>query len=98
MLVLISKGGGDFWRVVLVEVLWKTVTVIPNRNLTMDIGFHDTLHGFQAGQVTGTASLESKLIQQITAMREAILHEIFLYLQKEYDTPDKYRCLNILEG
>ena len=31
-------------------------------------------------------------------MREAVLHEIFLELHKEYDALDRSRCLEILEG
>ena len=30
----------------------------------------------------GTAALEAKLLQQLTAMRETVLFEVFLYLQK----------------
>ena len=46
----------------------------------------------------GTASLEAKLLQQITSTREAVLYKIFLELQKDYDALDRNRCLNILEG
>ena len=31
-------------------------------------------------------------------MREAVLHTIFLDLHKAYDTLDRSRCLEILEG
>ena len=34
----------------------------------------------QAGRGTGTANLEAKLFQQVIAMREAVLHVIFLDL------------------
>ena len=53
----------------IVKVLWKLVTSLLNRRLTATISFHDKLHGFQAGQGTGTAALEAKLLQQLTAMR-----------------------------
>ena len=52
----------------MVKVLWKTV---------MGIQFHGTFHGFCTGRGTGTASLEAKLLQKLTAMREDILYEIF---------------------
>ena len=44
------------------------------------------------------ASLESKLIQNLTGMREAVLHKIFLGLHKAYNAKDRDSCLNILVG
>ena len=67
--VLIPKGGGDHYSIGLVEVVWKVGTVILNRRLTISIGFHGVLHGLRAGCGMGTASLEAKLIQQLTSMR-----------------------------
>ena len=43
-----------------------------------------------------TSALETKLLQQLMAMREAILYELFLDLQKAYDALYQDRCLNIL--
>ena len=37
-------------------------------------------------------------IQQLAAMREEVLYVIFLDLTKAYDTLDRSRCLEILEG
>ena len=54
------------------------------------------LHGLQAGSGTGTASLEAKLFQQVTAMRKAVLFGLFLDIQKAYDALDWDRCLVIL--
>ena len=45
--------------------------------------FHDVLHGFWAGRGIGTATFESKLLQQIMAMREEFLFKVFLGLQKD---------------
>ena len=44
----------------------------------------------------GTAALNSNLIQQLTYMREAVLHEIFLDVLNAYDTLDQERFLDIL--
>ena len=62
------------------------------------IGYHDTLHGFQVGRGTGTANLDTKLLQQLTALREAILHEVLLDLHKTYIALDRNRGLYILYG
>ena len=68
--VLILKGNiRDFWGIVLVEVLWKTMPGLLHRRFTSVIFSHDALHGFQADCGTGTATLEANLIQQLTAMR-----------------------------
>ena len=54
--------------------------------------------GFRAGRGTGTATLESKLLQQLTDMREEVLYVIFLDLTKVFEALDWSRCLDILEG
>ena len=70
------------------EVIWKTMTSLLNHQLMVEIKFHDVLHGFWAGCGTGTAALETKLLQQLTAMREVVLFEVFLDLQKSCDNLD----------
>ena len=67
MVVLISNGGVDYCGVGLVEVVWKIVTVILYCHFTASVSFNDVFHGFQAGSSIGTASLEAKLLRQITA-------------------------------
>ena len=56
-----------------------------NQWITSAINFHDMLHRFWAGRVTRIAFLEANLIQQLMEMREDILFEVFLDLQKVYD-------------
>ena len=63
------------------EVIYKDVTIILKQNLTAAITFHGVLHGFQAGRGMGTATIETKLLQNLTAMREALLFKVFLDLQ-----------------
>ena len=58
------------------------VTPIINRRFTSSITYHDALHGFRAGRGTGTATLEAKLLQHLTALREEVLYVIFLDLAK----------------
>ena len=78
--------------------MWKVVPEILNIRLTTSITFHDFLHGFWAGQRTGTATLEAKLLQKLAALREEILYVIFLDLHKAYEDWDRSICLKILEG
>ena len=72
------------------------VARLINRRLTAAITYHDAIHGFRAGRRTGTATLEAKLLQQLTATREAVLFEVFLDLQKTDDALDRERALELL--
>ena len=97
IVVLIPKGySRDFCGVGLIEVLWKAVTGLLNRRFTLAIQFHDVLYGFWLGRGTGTANLNTKMLQHITAIREAVLYDIFLGLQKAYATLDRNRCHKII--
>ena len=96
--VLIPKGKKDYRGIGLVEVMWKIVAEILNRRFTPFITYHDALNGFRSGRGTGTATLEAKLLHQLSALREEVLYVIFLDLTKAYDALDRSRCLEILEG
>ena len=90
MVVMISKGLGTELRGIgLVEFLWKAISGIINRRLSSSIQFHDALHGFCALRGVGTTTLEANLLQQIIAMRDTVLHAIFLDLSKAYDALDR---------
>ena len=91
--VLILKGGDEYHGIGLVEVLRKAATVILNCRFAASITYHDSLHGFQAVCGTGTVTLEVKPLQQVTAMREEVLHTIFMDLHKAYNSLDMSRCL-----
>ena len=80
------------------EVVWKAVAVTLDFRFTSPITYHDSLHGFRAGRGTGTATLEVKILQQLTDMGEEVLHAIFLDLHKSYNGLDRSRCLEILRG
>ena len=97
-MVLIPKGGGYYRGIGLVEVIWKAVAVIVNCRFTATITYYDFLHRFRAGWGMGTTTFEVKLLQQVAALREAVLHVIFLNLHKVYNALDSSRCLGILEG
>ena len=90
-MVLILKGNGYCRDIGLMEVVWKVVTEILHRLLTASITYHNFIHGFRAGRNTGTSTLEAKLIQKLTAMREEVLYVIFLGLHNAYDALDRER-------
>ena len=95
---LILKRGGDYCGICIVEVVWKLVTVTLNLRFTTSIIYHDPLHGFRVGHGTGNATLEVKLLQQVTSMRVALLHAILLDLQNTSNALDRSRYLAILKG
>ena len=89
--VLVPKGKRNFRGVGLVEVLWEAVASLLNQRLNEVIIYHDALCTFWEGRGTGTVSPEAKLIQHLTAMREAVLFGVFLDLEKAYDALDQER-------
>ena len=72
------------------------MTGILNHSLMASIQFHDTLHRIRISRVTGTTSLESRLLQQLITIREEVIYKIFLYLHKSYDAQDRGCFLDIL--
>ena len=91
-------GKRDYRGIGLVEVMQKVVAAILNRRFTASITYHNLLHGFRSGRGTGTATLETKLLQQLATLREEVLYAILFDLHKAYDAFDRSRCLEILEG
>ena len=72
------------------------IASLLNHRITTAILLHDMLHGFRVGHRTGTATLKANLLQQLTAMREAVLFKVFLDLWKSYNALDQERALNLL--
>ena len=86
--ILLTKGNVNFQFIVLVEVIWKTISGIINQQIGTAVLFHDILHGFHAVREMGTASLEANLIQHLMEIREELLYEVFLDLRKSYNALD----------
>ena len=59
------------------EVLWKMMIGILNPHLEAAIHLHKNLRWFCTRRGTGTTSLETKLLQQLMAMKEEVLYDIF---------------------
>ena len=77
---------------------YKYIVNIISCRFTTTITYHNSLHRFWAGCSTWTATLEVKLLHKVEALRDVVLHKIFLDLHKVYDDLDRSRRLVILEG
>jgi len=98
VLVLLPKDSGGYRGIGLLEIIWKVVSAIIDARIKASVEFHDALHGFRAKRGTGTAIIEAKLLQQLAAIDQVPLFEVFLDLKKAYDTLDRDRLLDVLEG
>ena len=66
----------------MVEVLWKVCAVVVNCWLKRSVVLHNALHGFRTGREMWTATLESKLDQQLAGLAHEPLFQVFLDVQK----------------
>ena len=72
--------------------------MVVNCRLKRSVLLYDALHGFISGRGTGTATLEAKLVQQLSGIAHKPLLQVFLDVQKAYDSLDQERCLELLRG
>jgi hypothetical protein len=98
LLVLLPKPAGGYRGIGLLEAIWKVCSSIVDARLKTSITLHDSLHGFRSSRGTGTAILELILRMQYSHIKHHPLYLIFLDLTKAYDTLDRVRTLEILEG
>ena len=59
---------------------------------------HSALNRFIEGRVMGTATLESKLAQQLAVLPHDTLFQVFLDIHRTYNSLDRERCLEVLNG
>ena len=71
------------------EVCATVVNCGLNRSGTLQ----NELHGFRAGRATGTATLEENLAQQLAGIAHEPLFQVFLDVQKAYDSLYRGRCM-----
>jgi hypothetical protein len=95
--MLLPKGGGDYRGIGLLELLWKVVERIMDRQLNV-LPLHEVLHGCRSGRGMGTAILEAKQAQQLAHLEQEPFYGVFLDLKKAFDAMDRERCLLMLEG
>ena len=77
---------------------WKVCTVVVNCRLNRGAVFHDALHGFRVGQVTGMVTLEAKLAQHLSGLVHEPLFQVFLDIRKAHDSLERGLCLKVLRG
>ena len=97
-MVLILKGGGGYRRIGLVEVIWKVFTLIVNNQLLCTTILHNDLNGFIKGRGIGTEIMEENLEHQLAGIFHAPLFHVFINVQKDYDSLDIGRYMEILRG
>ena len=97
-MILLPKRNGEYRGIGLVEVIWKIITTIINSRLRTAISLHDALHGFRKVSGLGTATVETKLAQQLSVICHEPLFQVFLNVKKAYDPLDRTRCMEILWG
>ena len=75
-IVFLLKGRGGYQGIGLVEVVWKVCTAVMNFHLKRIMMLHNALNGFRAVRGTGTATLESKLEQQLVGIPHEPLFQV----------------------
>jgi hypothetical protein len=93
----ITKGGGDYRSIGLLEPIWKIIERVMKVRLDA-IELHESLHGCRNKRGTGTAVIEAKLAQQLAHLEQTPFYGIFLDLKKAFDAINRERCLEILGG
>ena len=99
ILCLIPKSErGKYRGIVLLEVIYKVISMIIHIRIEDKIQFHSGIHGFRHKRGTGTCILEAKLDMQLASYLCQPLYQIYLDLTKAYDTLDRTRTLSLLKA
>ena len=61
MMMIITKGGGEYRGIGLVEVIWKVCAFITNRRLRDATNLHGALHGFRQGRGKAKETTEENM-------------------------------------
>ena len=71
--VILPNGGGGFRGGFIVKFPWKELSGVFNQWIGAAVNFHCVLHGFREFRGAGTASFESRMLQQLVKMRYYVL-------------------------
>ena len=78
ILVLLPKGNSDNQGIFLLEVLWKVIATTIDTRVKTVVKFHYFLHVFCANRVTGTATVELKMYQELSIIDQDPLLLLFM--------------------
>jgi hypothetical protein len=99
ILCLLPKNEqGKYRGIVLLEVVYKVISMIIHMRIEDKVQFHTGIHGFRHKRGTSTCILEAKLRMQLASYLCQPLIQIFLDLSKAYDTLDRKRTMSLLEA
>ena len=88
----------EYQDIRLVDIVWKVYAPVVHYQLKRSVTLHGTIHGSRAGRGTGTETLEEKLAHQLAGIAHESLFQISLGVRKAYDSLDRGRCMEILQG
>ena len=94
----IPKEKGEYRGIGLVGVAWKVCSSVVNFRLNQGVVLHSALNRFIEGRVMGTATLESKMAQQLAVLPHNTLFQVFLDIHRTYNSLDRDLCLEVLNG
>ena len=97
-MVLITKVGGGYRCIGIVEVIRKFCASIVNKRLRNEITINDALYGFRQGRGTGTVTMEDNLSQKLAGIVHEPLFHVFIDVSKSYDSLDRGICMEILRS
>ena len=80
--VLIIKGGRGYRGIGFAEFIWKVCASIMNNSLKAAVTLHDSFHGFIKGVGAGTATMDSKLDQNLAGLCHEPLLQVLLDVWK----------------
>ena len=95
-MVFLPKGNGRYRGIVMIEVVWKVCATVVNCRINRSVTLHDALHGFRVGRGMGTETLEVNLANHLAGLAHGPLFQVFLDVQKAYDSLDRDQCMEIL--
>ena len=98
MMLLIVTDVEGYIVIGLVKFIWKVCVSIVNNILQSTIILHKTLHGFRRGRGTGMEIMEENLEQQLTVIFHEPLLQVFIDVQKAYDSLYRGICMEIIRG
>ena len=80
------------------EVVWKVCAAVVNFQIKRSVTLYNVLQGFTVGSGMGKVTLEGNLAQQLLGIAHKLLFQVFLDVQKVYNSLDRGWCMEILRG